>query len=211
MKKKSHKNIYHENHENFGQEKSSKISKIKNSIINAVSGYVVLELHRLGKFPSNRIRTATLKYVFGMEIEKGVLIHSHFEIRHPWNISIGKGTVIGDYAYLDGRKGIEIGDNVNISSHASIWTMQHDVNDPYFRCNNKIGKVIIKNRVWISSNTTILPNTKIDEGAVIAAGGVVNKNCEKYSIYGGVPAKKISQRNFNLKYEFNPSDSIWFV
>lgn len=45
-----------------------------------------------------------------------------------------------------------------------------------------------------------MPGVKIGEGAVIAAKALVCKNCEPYGIYGGVPAKKISDRTRNLTY-----------
>jgi len=43
----------------------------------------------------------------------------------------------------------------------------------------------------------------IGEGAVIAAGSVVTKNVEPFSIVGGVPAKKIGDRSRDLQYQFN--------
>lgn len=47
-----------------------------------------------------------------------------------------------------------------------------------------------------------MPKTKIYEGAVVAAGAIVTKNCEAYTIYGGIPAKKIGERSKKLFYEF---------
>lgn len=38
---------------------------------------------------------------------------------------------------------------------------------------------------------TILPNVRIGRGSVVGAGSVVTKDIEPYSIYAGVPAKKI--------------------
>lgn len=45
--------------------------------------------------------------------------------------------------------------------------------------------------VWSGANATILPGVHIGEGAIIAAGAVVNKDIEKNCLYGGVPAKLI--------------------
>lgn len=69
--------------------------------------------------------------------------------------------------------------------------------------NNKGGKVIIEDRAWISSRTVLLPSVHIGEGAVIAAGAVVTKDCEAFGVYGGVPARKIGKRSHELYYEFN--------
>lgn len=124
-------------------------------------------------------------------------------IRAPWNISIGTGTVIGDACSLDGRNGIEIGGNVNMSTAVYIYTEQHDINDPWFESRNSGGKVIVADRAWLSSRTTVLPKVVVGEGAVLASGGLAVKNLEPYGVYGGVPAKKIGTRNPDLKYEFS--------
>ena len=138
-----------------------------------------------------------------MKIAPSAVIYGGFEIRSPWNISIGEGTVIGDECKLDGRNGIEIGKNVQLSTGVWVWTEQHDLNDPYFRSGDKGGKVVIQDRAWVSSRVTLLPKVQIGEGAVIAAGAVVTKSCENYGVYGGVPAKRIGNRNDNLQYEFS--------
>ena len=56
------------------------------------------------------------------------------------------------------------------------------------------GDIVIGNDVWIGLNSTILDGITIGNGAVIAAGSVVTKNVEPYSIVGGNPAKLIKYR-----------------
>lgn len=55
-------------------------------------------------------------------------------------------------------------------------------------------RVDIGSDVWIGARVTLLEGIKIGNGAIIAAGAVVTKDVEPYSIYGGVPAKKIGRR-----------------
>jgi chloramphenicol O-acetyltransferase type B len=52
----------------------------------------------------------------------------------------------------------------------------------------------IGNDVWVGYGAIIMGGVKIDDGAIIAAGSVVTKDVEAYSIYGGCPAKKIKNR-----------------
>lgn len=56
------------------------------------------------------------------------------------------------------------------------------------------GDIIIGNDVWIGEGCIIMGGIKINDGAVIAAGSVVTKDVEAYTIVGGVPAKEIKKR-----------------
>lgn len=51
--------------------------------------------------------------------------------------------------------------------------------------------VIIQDDVWVGGNTVILSSVTIGKGAIVAAGSVITKSIEPYSISGGVPAKKL--------------------
>lgn len=166
-----------------------------------IKGFIRWKLRLLGKVPSHRIRLFFLKYLYGMKIGKNVVIYGWSELRSPWLISIGAGSIIGDEVKLDGRYGIEIGENVNFSTGVWIWTEQHDVNDPYFA--GKRGSVKIGDRCWLSCRVTILPGIQVEEGCVVAAGAVVTKDCDEFGIYGGIPAIRIAERNKNLKYSFS--------
>lgn len=53
---------------------------------------------------------------------------------------------------------------------------------------------IIEDDVWVGYGAIIMGGVKISEGCIIAAGSVVTKNTEPYSIYGGNPAKKLADR-----------------
>lgn len=68
--------------------------------------------------------------------------------------------------------------------------------NPEFNINYKSGDVIIGNDVWIGLNVTILPNVKIGDGAVIAAGSIVTKDVPPYAFVAGNPAT-IKKYRFN--------------
>ena len=48
---------------------------------------------------------------------------------------------------------------------------------------------------WIGANSIILPGVTIGDGAIVAAGSIVSKSVDAYSIVGGVPAKLIKMRD----------------
>lgn len=144
-----------------------------------------------------------------MDLQKETVIYYGLEFRDGKKLKIGS-SIIGDKALLDSRNGIEIKDNVNISSNVSIYTEQHDHRDPEFKCNSDESfKVVIDDRAWIGPNVIILPGVHIGEGAVVAVGAVVTKSVPPYTIVAGIPAKKIGDRNKNLTYVFDGKHS-WF-
>jgi acetyltransferase-like isoleucine patch superfamily enzyme len=53
---------------------------------------------------------------------------------------------------------------------------------------------IIEDDVWIGARAILLKGTRIRRGAVVAAGAVVVKDVDPYTIVGGVPARVIGQR-----------------
>lgn len=59
------------------------------------------------------------------------------------------------------------------------------------------GDIVVDDDVWIGYGATILSGVHIGQGAVVAAGAVVNKDVPPYAIVGGVPAKVI-------RYRFSP-------
>ena len=63
------------------------------------------------------------------------------------------------------------------------------------------GPIVIEDNVWIGINAIILKGVRIGEGAVIAAGAIVTKDCEPYGVYAGIPAKKVGVRQQNLDYD----------
>lgn len=166
-------------------------------------------IYNISTLPSNILR----KYLYkglGAKIEKKVVFHFKTEIRSPYRLRIGQGTIIGDNAILDARSGLVIGKNVNLSSNASIYTLQHDHRSPSFGCfDNRKMSVEIDDRVWIGSNVVVLPGVHIGEGAVCCAGCVVTKDVEPYAVVAGIPARKVGERPRNLSYSFD-GKSCWF-
>ncbi|NCO41067.1 MAG: N-acetyltransferase, partial [Armatimonadetes bacterium CG_4_10_14_0_8_um_filter_66_14] len=56
-------------------------------------------------------------------------------------------------------------------------------------------EVVIEDGCDIGVGTVILPGVTIGEGSIVGAGAVVTRNVAPYSVYAGVPAKKLRDRN----------------
>ncbi|WP_337054307.1 acyltransferase [Pseudoxanthomonas sp. USHLN014] len=161
----------------------------------------------ISHFPIERARLWYLRRVLKIEVGQ----HTHVSMRwfvtgYPVraHVRIGDNCVINREVYLDGRVGVVIGNNVNVSFQTCILSLHHDHNAPTFPAIG--GAVTIKDHAWIGARALLLPGVTIGEGAVVAAGAVVARDVEPYSVVGGVPAKKIGDRNRDIQYltKFSP-------
>ena len=132
-----------------------------------------------------------------MKIGKGTKISFDVRVENAKNIIIGSDTTITHDVILDGRAGINIGDNVMVGFDSKLLSYTHNFNDPSIPIRDQgfSGRLILLgNDVWIGTSAIILPGAKIGEGAVIGAGSVVTKDVPPYTIVGGSPAKIIGKR-----------------
>jgi len=138
--------------------------------------------------------------------------------------NIGEFSYIGTNTNIKNKKETTIGKYCSISHEVLIGLSQHplDVLSTHgFVCCNKencwaidcnlganddnrvilensgIKPIKIGNDVWIGYRAIIMDGVTIGDGAVVAAGAVVTKDVEPYTIVGGVPAKPIKKRFSN--------------
>ena len=175
------------------------IPKIINRLLTIFSEFWLLILRIVGFIPFHFIRKI-FYLISGIKIPLSSTIHLGANFFKPSGISIGENTIIGYGAFLDGRGNLNIGSHVDIASEVLIYTDEHDLNSPDF--NNSFAPVTIKDYVFIGPRAIILPGVTIGRGAVVAAGAVVTKDIPDFEIWGGVPAKKISDRTLkNPQYK----------
>lgn len=101
--------------------------------------------------------------------------HVHFDTVYPENISIGNGVHITAGCTLLTHKI----DTTNINISDIFWEK---------------GFIVIKDRVFIGTNSIICADVTIGEGAIVGAGSVVTKDIPAYEIWAGNPAKFIKKR-----------------
>ena len=133
---------------------------------------------------------------FGMKGGRGDVIHPFVRIWAPWNVSLGHAVAIDDSVNLYSVDKIKIGTKVAISREAFICTASHDITRPERPL--VTAPIAICDGVWIGARAIILPGVTIGEGAVVAAGAVVTKNVEPFTVVGGNPAKFIKKREWKF-------------
>lgn len=169
------------------------------------------ELARLGlKNLGTNVQISNKCSIYGAE---NISIGSNVRIDDFCIISAGeKGIEIGDYVHiacyasLIGAEKISIGSYCGISARCSIYSSSDDysgkflfgptVKDEFKRVFHK--PVIIKNFSIIGVNTVILPGVNLGCGVAVGALSLVNNSLEEWSIYAGIPVKRIKSRDRNL-------------
>ncbi len=138
-------------------------------------------------------------YLFKKNIKKGFLIMGKHSYGMP-DVYVFKGSeakvIIGKFCSI-GPNCIFISGGIHPTHWISTYPFRAQWNLPGREEDGMPttkGDIVVGNDVWIGSNVTILSGVKIGDGAVICAGSVVTKDVDPYSIYGGVPAKKIRSR-----------------
>lgn len=112
-------------------------------------------------------------------------------------IEIGNNFRINTNVQIGSSGGkILIGNNVLIGPNVVLRAADHGLSKDGFILNqsHKGGEIIVEDDVWIGSNAVILRNVRLGRGCVVGAGAVVTKDVEPFTIVGGVPARKISER-----------------
>lgn len=142
------------------------------------------------------------KYSFGKNpfIGRSVYLWAKHQIKVGDNFYIGKFSQIECDAC--------IGDNVIIANHVGLigrydhhyqqigtpTRLASQIRDKNYNWKGLNEKIIIEDDVWIGFGSILLSGIKIGRGSIIAAGSVVTSDVQPFSIYGGVPAKKIAER-----------------
>jgi acetyltransferase-like isoleucine patch superfamily enzyme len=164
----------------------------------AKAGITWYLLSRIAHFPSQNVRKCGLR-LMGARIGQGTVIYGGCEFRAVKRLEIGRWCSIGHECKLDARGGLKIGDAVNFSTGAWIWTAEHRVDSPSFE--TELAGVQIGDYAWVGARVVILPGVRIGRGAVVASGAVVTKSVDDYAIVGGVPARRIGTRREDLNYK----------
>lgn len=168
-------------------------------VFNVGLEFLVFILHLFGHIPIHTVRHLAYS-ASGVRIGRGSTIHTGAIVYDPRGIEVGEDTIVGERSVLDGRDRLIIGNHVAISSEVMIYNSQHDVHDPSFKAITK--PVRVDDYVFIGPRAIILPGITIGRGAVVAAGAIVTKDVEPFTIVAGVPAVKIGERKAkDLKYK----------
>jgi len=138
-----------------------------------------------------------------VRVAKNVTMIGHVECGN--NISIGEGAY-----FVSTRAKLIIHDNNMFGPNVTIYTGDHAMNVLGRHIIDVTDKdkddliaagatpfdqdVVIEEGCWIGTRAIILKGVTIGKGSIIGAGAVVTRDVPPYSIYVGVPTKKVFSR-----------------
>ena len=107
-------------------------------------------------------------------------------------VSFGDGVWVGREFKVYGNGSVTIGNNIDIAPDVAFVTGSHEISDSSRRAGDGLSyHISVEDGCWIGTRSTILGNTTVKGGCIIAAGAIVNRSTDANSIYGGVPARLI--------------------
>jgi galactoside O-acetyltransferase len=156
---------------------------------------------------------------------QNVFISRKVSIYGAENIEIGNNVRIDDFCLLSGmlkignyvhigaqtmlfagKYSIELSDFVTISSRCAIYAESDDysgnglsypmLSDEYLKRYG--GKVILKKHTLVGSGCTILPCVTINEGGIIGAMSLVNRDIPEWTVCVGIPCRIIKKSSKSL-------------
>ncbi len=120
-------------------------------------------------------------------------ISSNVNIYNPEKVSIRSHVYIGFNTYIGGGE-VRLDDQVIIGPFCSIVAGNHTMKDGSYRYGPyDFGAIKIGRGTWLGSHVTVTSNVTIGKGCLIAAGSVVTKDVDDFSVVGGVPARFIKK------------------
>lgn len=114
----------------------------------------------------------------------------------------GSDIEIGDYSGIGANcvvpKNTKIGSYVMMAPEVHIVQNNHEIKSieipMCMQGPHPSSPTIIEDDVWLGVRSILTPGHRIGKGSVVAAGAVVTKDVEEFSIVGGNPARLIRKR-----------------
>ena len=152
----------------------------------------------------------------------GAVIYPTAKIIRPEHLALGDFSTIDDFVFLNAGERTSLGRYVHIGCHASVIgggvldvgdyaviatgarvltatdtfeggaRMSTHLPDDYRAV--RTAPVRLETDAFVGANAVVMPGVTLGEGAVAAAGSVVTRDLDPWTVYAGTPARPVSGR-----------------
>ena len=177
-------------------------TSFRNRLFRVVWGVAYVLLFRPSPRPFHRWRAAILR-LFGAKIGPDCHIYPKARVWAPWNLQCDDAIAIADDAEVYNPSLVQLGSHAVVSQGAYLCGASHDYNDPAFPMIAR--PIVIGPYAWICARSTVQMGVTVGDGAVLALGGIATEDLAPWTVYGGIPARRIGTRSDVLKESLNKS------
>jgi putative colanic acid biosynthesis acetyltransferase WcaF len=164
---------------------------LRNRLMRAAWGVVYALLFRTSPRPFRRWRAFLLR-CFGAKLGNSCFIYGTARIWAPWNLICDDMATIGDEAIIYNPERVTLGSHAIVSQQAYLCGATHDYEDPAFPL--IAFPISVGAYAWICARATVQPGVSVGEGAVLALGSVATRHLDPWTVYAGVPARRVKPR-----------------
>ena len=148
------------------------------------------------------LKRLKIRYIYRLKY-----VHPTFNIGGSCTIS--PDLVAGEYSYVGNGgliyPGVTIGRYTMIAPNVQIIGSDHNFQQAgipaTFSGRPALRRTTIGRDVWVGASSIIIAGVVLGDGCIVAAGSIVTKDVEAFSIVGGSPAKFIRRRFENAEQE----------
>lgn len=152
---------------------------------------VYISLFRPSPRPLHAWRAFLLR-LFGASLGQHTHIYPRARIWAPWNLRTEEVVAIADDAVVYNPSPVTLGTHSVISEHAYLCGASHDYLDPAFPMVS--APIVIGRYAWICARASVQMGVTVHEGAILGLGAVATGDLDSWSVYVGVPARRIKVR-----------------
>jgi putative colanic acid biosynthesis acetyltransferase WcaF len=129
---------------------------------------------------------------FGARIGPNSRIYPKARIWAPWNLECEDLVAIADDAIVYNPALVRLGSHSIVSEQAYLCGATHDYLSPDFPMVS--APITIERYAWICARASVQMGVTVHEGAILGLGAVATGDLQPWSIYVGVPARRVKAR-----------------
>ncbi|HET9087871.1 MAG TPA: putative colanic acid biosynthesis acetyltransferase [Acidobacteriaceae bacterium] len=145
--------------------------------------------------PSPRVAhvwRAALLRLFGATLGPRCRFYPASRVWAPWNLTCEDTVMVADGAELYNPAPLYLASHAIVSQGAYLCGATHDYDNPAFPVisfSTRLGRY-----AWVAARACVSPGVNLGDGAILGLASLATKDLEPWSIYAGVPARKVKDR-----------------